>query len=294
MLVGVARTYGVDVHGQRIVEGGAVETVRRLDKSRLILFVVDHLGQTCQRLAHAADLACNVHVPHLIAVARTGTPLLLRAAGLDIGAVVHAVPHPKAHILGYEQRLVGDSVVVDVCRDIYKPRQLLVYRIIGRPHPAVVVIRAVHLDQGGVLCRYGVQISVSVLAILSLVTVEVLPRSLHVPQLLFGCKVPCLPVAAQRVAPYKRPLLTLAQLVDHARDVAAQRFTLVAILAAGVCKGHGRHVVSRAVSLEFRCGRIPSVRYGVAVGRQAVCVAVVIELLRHVERQQVIDGKIPV
>ena len=116
----------VDILRQGIEELGSVEAVGRLDELRLLCLIVHHLRKTSERLTYAAHLAGYIHVPHLVAVARTLTAFLLRAVLLDVCAVVHAVPHPQSHVLGYEQGLVGYALVVKVCGDVDKSGKLLV------------------------------------------------------------------------------------------------------------------------------------------------------------------------
>ena len=71
VLVGVpcAQVIHVVCHG--VEECRCIEAVGRLDETGFLFLVLRHLCQPCQRLRHAAHLSGDVHVPHLVAVART-------------------------------------------------------------------------------------------------------------------------------------------------------------------------------------------------------------------------------
>ena len=285
MLVGVSCADGIHVLCQGPEEGGTVEAVGGFEQSRFVFAIGHHLRQAGQRLGHASHLASDIHVPHLMAVARSCPSLGAVAVALHVCAIVHAVPHPQAHVLGYEQRFLGDGIVVDVGGYVDEARQLLVHAVVGCPHPLLVVIRSIHLDEHAVLRRYGVQVAIAVALILLLVAVEVFPRALHRSQLLFRGEVACLPVASQRVAPHEGALLAAAQHVDHHAQAAAQAMLLLLIAATGVCHGHRTHIVARAVSLQLRGGRVPAVGHGAALCAQPVGVVVVVELLSHIETE---------
>ena len=222
----------------------------------MFLFLVcsRHFRQACQRLCHAAHLSGDVHIPHLIAVAGTLTTLILSAITFDVGAIVQAVPYPQSHVLGYEQRLVGCFFVVNIGGDVDETCQLFVYGVVGRPHPVVVVVGTIHLDEYTMLGGNGVQIAIAILLVLLLIMVEIFPSALHGLQLLLGSEIACLPVAFQLLVPYKRAFLTLAQAIDHLCDVTAQDVLLCLILTAGKGEGQCRHVVPRAVPLQLCCG----------------------------------------
>ena len=294
VLVGVARADGIDVLGQWVEECRTVEAVGGLQQPGLFLRRSRHLRQSGQRLSHAAHLAGNIHVPHLVAVAGTGPALVLPAVALDVGAVVQAVPHPQSHVLSREQGLVGHSAVVDVGGNVDESRQLLVHGIIRCPHPTVVVIGAIHLNQHTVLGGDGVQVAIAVLAGLLLVAVEVGPCALHLAELLLGGKVAGLPVAAQLLVPDERPLLALAQTVHHLGDVSAQNVLLRLVLTTGKGEGQRRYIVAGAVALQLRRRRVPAVRLGIALRRKSVGVAVVIELLPDGQAQQVVNVEVAV
>ena len=260
----------------------------------LLLGSACHLREACQRLGHSAHLAGDVHVPHLVAVAGFGAALVLPSVALHEGAVVQAVPHPQSHILGNEQSLGGSGFVVDIGGDVDETCQLLVYRIIRCPHPALVVVGAVHLYQCAVLGRDGVQVAVAILLILFLIAVEVFPCALHLSQFFLGGEVAGLPVASQLLVPHEGALLALAQSVHHLCDVALEDGFLRFVLTAGKGESHGRHIVARAVALQLRGGRVPAVGLGIALGGESVGVAVVVELLFHRQADELVDVEVAV
>ena len=249
MLVGVTRADGIHIPGQRVEEGRTVEVVGSFQQMGLFLGRASHLRQTGQRLSHATHLAGDVHVPHLIAVAWTGTPLVLTAVALDVCAVVQTVPYPETHILGDEQGLGGCWLVVDVGGDIDESGELFVDGVVGGPHPTLVIIGAVHLNQYTVLGGDGIQVTIAVLLAFLLVAVKIGPGALHLLQLLFGGEVAGFPVAPQLLVPHEGALLTLAQFIYHRLDVLAEDRFLVLILATGEGEGHGRHVVAGTMTL---------------------------------------------
>ena len=207
---------------------------------------------------------------------------------------MQAVPYPESHVLGYQQRLLGDGFVVDVVGYVDETCQLLVYAVVGCPHPVLVVVRAVHLYQCAVLGRDGVEVSVAVVGVILLIVVEVLPGALHLAQFRLGGEVAGFAVAAERFVVDEGTFLTGAQLVHYQADVFLQLCLLRGIGAGGEGHGHCAHVMSAAVALQLRGGRVPSVGFGVAVGGQSVGVTVVIQLLLHVQRQQLVDVHIAV
>ena len=121
---------------------------------------------------------------------------------------MQAVPYPQPHVLGYEQSLGGHPLVVNVGCNIYESGQLLMYRIVGCPHPGFVVVAAIHLDECGMVGRDGIEVSVAIFLPLRLMLVESLPSTLHLAQFGLRGKVASLPVAAQRVVPHEGALLT--------------------------------------------------------------------------------------
>ena len=223
VLVGMTRADGIDIACQGVEECRRVEVVRGLEQMGPLRGVVRHLGQTCQALGHATHLTGDVHVPHLVAVARLGTTFLLRAVALHVGAVVQTVPDPQAHVLGNQPGLVRNLLVIHIGGDVDEARQLLVHTVVGRPYPLLVVVGAVHLDEGAVLGRNSVQVAIAILLVVLLVLVEILPRTLQLPQFRLGSKVASLPVAAQLLVPHKRTLLATSQFIDHQRDVLLQQ-----------------------------------------------------------------------
>ena len=221
MLVGVTRTDGINVPGQRVEEGRAVEVVGGFQQTGLLFWCTCHFRQACQRLSHAAHLTGNVHVPHLIAVARTCATLILLAVALRIGAIVQAIPHPESHVLGRDQRLGCHNRVVDISSNVDETCQLLMHRVIRCPHPIIIIVRAIHLNEHAMLGRDGVQIAIAVLRGLTLIAVKVGPSALHGLQFLLRGEVARLPVASQLFVPHKGTFLTLAQAVHHLGDVTA-------------------------------------------------------------------------
>ena len=207
---------------------------------------------------------------------------------------MQAVPYPQTHVLGYEQRLGCHLLVVHVGGYVDESGQLLVYRVVGRPYPSLVVVAAVHFDECRVMGRDSVDVSVAILLPLLLMLVKCLPGTLHLAQLLLGGKVASLPVAAQLLVPHEGALLAHAQFVYHALHAREQLGLLLLVGSAGIGECQGRHVVTRAMTLELRGGRVPSVRYGVALGRQSVGVAVVVQLLCHVPREYLAYGEVAV
>ena len=167
--------YVVDVSRQRVEELGRVEAVACLKQFGFLVLVAHHLRQACQRLADAAHLAGDIHIPHLIAVAGALAAFLLRSVLLHVGAVVHAVPHPQSHVLGNGEGLVGYGLVVKQVGDVDESGELLVHRVVGCPHSVGVVVWGIFLDEGAVLGGNGVDISVAILLILLFICVEVAP-----------------------------------------------------------------------------------------------------------------------
>ena len=253
-----------------------------------------HFREAGQRLCHSPYLAGNIHVPHLIAVARTAAALGLRSLSKDVCAVVKAVPHPKAHILGDKQSLCSYSLVVHKVGDVDESCQLLMHRVVRRPHPLFVVVGTIHLYEHTMLGRYGVEIAVAVMREVLLVAVEVGPCAFHLAQLGLGCQVASLAVASQRLIIDEGALLTATKFIDHRADVRLQLSFLLCIGAGGVGHSQRTHVVPAAMPLEFRCRRVPSVGLGIAFRRQTVCVAVIVELLPHVKGEELVDVKVAV
>ena len=279
MLVGMTRADGIDILSQGVKEGWTIEIVGSLQKMGLLFSIASHLGETRQRLCHTSHLASDVHVPHLIAIARTSTTLCLRSFAFDVSTIVQTVPHPQSHILGNEQGLGGSGFVIDIGGNVDESCQLLMHRIIWCPHPTVVIIGTIHLNQDAMLGRDGIQITVAILLVSLFIAVKVGPRALHLLQLFLRGEVACLPVATQLFIPYKGPLLTLAQSVDHLDDMLFEDGFLVWVLTTGKSKGQCRHIMARAVTLQLRCRRVPAVRFRIALDREAVGVAIIIELL---------------
>ena len=162
MLVGVACANIIDISCQWFVEGGTVEIGRCLEKSCFLFGTAHHLRKTGQRFTCTPIFTGNVHVPHLIAVARCGSAFLLRTVGFHISAVMKSVPYPEAHILGYQQRFGGHCGIIYIGSNLDEPCKLFVDGVVRCPHPAFVVIGAVHLDHCGMMRRDRIEITVPV------------------------------------------------------------------------------------------------------------------------------------
>ena len=266
VLVGMTRAYIVDVPRQWVEELWGVKAVGCFDELGFLSLVVHHLRQTGKRLADASHLACDIHIPHLVAVARTLASFLLCSVLLDVSAVVHAVPHPQSHILGYEQCLVGDTLVIEICSNVDKTCKLLVNRVIRSPYALGVIIWGIFLDEGAVLCGNGVEITISIAGAVFLVDVESIPCALHLAQFILGCKVTCLTVTSEGIVIYEGALLALAQLVDHTHDVLPQYVLLHRVGCHCICLGNSRHIVTRTMSLELAVGSVPTVTACIAFG----------------------------
>ena len=129
------------------------------------------------------------------------------------------------------------------------------------------------------LGRDGIQVAVAIQLRVLLIAVEVFPGALHLFQFFLWGKVTGLPVASKLLIPDEGTLLALPQAVDHLGDIPFENRFLGRILTTGIGKGHGGHVVSGAVTFEFRGGRIPAVGLRITLRRESVGVTVVIELL---------------
>ena len=251
MLVGMTRTDGIDVAGQRVEEGGRVETGSRLYQAVALLLVCDHHRQSSQRLRHAPHLTGDVHVPHLVTVTRLILALSLRTVFLHIGTVVQAVPHPESHVAGNEQGFLADGLVVDDTGYVNQSGQLLMHGIVRSPHPVLVVIGTIHLDEHAVLRWDGVHVAIAIVTIILLIAVKVLPRAFHRTQFSLGSHVARLEIAAQRVAPHESALLTASHLGQHEADATQQRRLFLFVLTTGIGHGHSREIMPCAMSLEF-------------------------------------------
>ena len=174
---------GADVRGMRIVQGPVV-------KARTVSFdaPVRHVGNTT---------------------------LFRSSLRIDESPVFEPVPHPEAHVFRNLQSFFGDSLVIHMRSYIYQPGQLFVHDIIWSPDPVPIVIWPIHLNQGAMCGRYGVEITVSIFSIIFLIFIEGLPSALHFPQLIFRRIVPCLQITAKRVTPGESPLLALPKAVHH-------------------------------------------------------------------------------
>ena len=294
MLVRVTGADIVDILRKRLIERRGIEALRRFQQVRL-LHRVRRLGrQAGQGFLHAAHLAGDVHVPHLIAVARPCLALRLVAVHLHIGPVMQAVPHPEAHVLRDQQRLRGDLRIVDVLGNVNEPGQLLVDGVIRGPHTLLIIIRSVFLDEDRMLRRNGVDIAVSVAPGILLVLIEGRPRSFQLVEFRFGNQVPRLAIAAQCIVPDKGKFLTGTQFINYPLDPFLQGRPGGRIVGTGERERQGGHVVARPVSLELRGRGIPAVGDGIALRRKAVGVTIVVQLLGDVQRKKVPDVQVAV
>ena len=126
--------------------------------------------------------------------------------------------------------------------------------VVGGPDSALIVIGCVFLYQHGMLCGYGVQVSVAIGAAVFLVLVKCIPGAFKLHELGLGGQVSGLTVAAQTVVPYKSQLLAGAHLIDHAADALHQLAAQSCVISPGVCKRQSRQIVAGAVPLEFGVG----------------------------------------
>ena len=109
---------------------------------------------------------------------------------------MHAVPHPEPHVAGYGEGFLADGFIFNDVGDINQSGQLLMHSIIRCPHPVLVVIGAIHLDEHTMLGRNGVDIAIAVVAIVLLVAVEILPRAFQLAKFCLWCHVASLEIAA--------------------------------------------------------------------------------------------------
>ena len=244
MLVGMAGTDVVDVLAQRIVELRCIETVGCLEELCLFIRIGNHLRKTGERFTHTSHLTGDVHVPHLIAVARLSSALILGAVLLHVSAVVHTVPYPESHILGDEECLIADFLIIKVGGDVYQTGKLLVYTIIRCPYPIGVVVGTIHFYQGTMLSRNGVDIAVTILFRMLLILIKSSPGALHLSEFCLRSEITSLPVALQILVIYEGLLLTFSQLIHHSGDVLTEDCLLLRIGCHGVCLCDCRHIVT--------------------------------------------------
>ena len=282
VLVSMTGADVVDVPAQRVEELRRIKAVGCLEELRLLIRIGNHLGKSGERFAHSSHLSGYVHVPHLVSVARLGSALILVAILLHVSAIMHSVPHPEPHVLGYEKCLVADFLVIKIGGYVDESCQLLVYAVVRRPHPVAVVVGTIHLYQGAMLSRNGVDVAVAILLRMLLVFIKGSPGALHLSEFSLGSEISRLPVAVQILVEHEGFLLALAQFVHHAGDVFAEDGLLFGLGCHGVRLCDGRHVVARTMPLEFGIRRIPAVASGVALGAQCVGIPIVVELLTHV------------
>ena len=244
MLVSMAGTDIIDVLTQRIIELRCVETVGCLEKFCLFIRIGNHLRKTGERFAHTSHLTGDVHVPHLVAVARLGSALILGAVLLYISAVVHAVPYPKSHILGDEESLIADFLIIKIGCDVYQTGKLLVYAVIRCPNPIGVVVNTIHFNQSTMLSRNGVDIAVAIKFRVLLILIKSSPGALHLSEFSLRSEITSLPVALQILIIYKGAFLAFSELVHHSGDVLAEDGFLLWVSCHGVCLCDSRHIVA--------------------------------------------------
>ena len=244
MLIGMAGTDVVDVLAQRIVELRRIETVGRLKELRLLIRIGNHLRKTGERFAHTSHLTGDIHVPHLVTVAWLGSAFILGAVLLHVSAVVHAVPYPESHILGNEESLVADFLIIKVGGDVYQTGKLLMYTIIRCPNPIGVVVGTIHLNKSTMLSRNGIDIAVTIQFRVLLIFIKSSPGTLHLSEFCLRSEITSLPVALQILIIYEGFLLTLSQLIHHTGDVLAEDCLLLRIGCHGVCLCDCRHIVT--------------------------------------------------
>ena len=244
MLVGMAGADVIDVLAQRIIELRRVETVGCLEELCLFIRIGNHLRKTGERFTHTSHLTGDVHVPHLVAVARLGSALILGAVLLYVSAVVHTVPYPESHILGNKECLIADFLIVKVGDDVYQTGKLLVYAVIRCPNPIGVIVGTIHLDKSTMLSRNGVDIAVTIQFRVLLIFIKSRPSALHLSEFCLWSEITSLPVALQILIIYKGHLLILSQLIHHSGDVLAKDGFLLRIGCHGVCLCDCRHIVA--------------------------------------------------
>ena len=282
MLVGMAGADVIDVLAQRIIELRRIETVGSLEELCLFIRIGNHLGKSGERFAHTSHLTGDVHVPHLVAVARLGSALILGAVLLYVSAVVHAVPYPESHILGDEESLIADFLIIKVGCDVYQTGKLLVYAVIRCPNPIGVVVGTIHFYQGAMLSRNGIDIAVTIQFRVLLILIKSSPGALHLSEFCLRSEITSLPVALQFLIIYEGLLLTLSQLIHHSGDVLAEDCLLFRISCHGVCLCDCRHIVTRSMTLELGIRRIPAIALGITLGTESVGIAIVVELLGNI------------
>ena len=244
MLVSMAGTDIIDVLAQRIIELRCVETVGCLEELCLFIRIGNHLRKTGERFAHTSHLTGDVHVPHLVAVARLGSALILGAVLLYVSAVVHAVPYPESHILSDEESLVADFLIIKVGGDVYQTGKLLMYTIIRCPNPIGVVVGTIHLNKSTMLSRNGIDIAVTIQFRVLLIFIKSSPSALHLSEFCLWSEITRLPVTLQILIIYEGFLLTLSQLIHHSGDVLAKDGFLLRIGCHGVCLCNCRHIMA--------------------------------------------------
>ena len=284
----------VDVTTERIKESRRIEIRGSLQQTQFLRRFSNHFRQATQGFSHTAHFTSDVHVPHLVTVAGPLTTFLTTAFRLDEGAVVQTIPHPQTHILGNEQCLVGNLPFIDVIGNVDESRQLFMDTVIRSPHPFLIIIRAIALDEHRMLCRNGIQVAVAIVLPVLFVPVKSRPAAFQFLQFRLWSQVTGFPVATQRVVPHEGSFLTLAQFIDHSTDTLSQLRLNSLVLRRCKSKGQCRHIMSRTVTFEFCGGRVPPICHRITFRRQSVSVAIVIKLLSHVPRKDGTDVEVTV
>ena len=157
---------------------------------------------------------------------------------------MHAVPYPESHILGNEESLVADFLIIKVGGDVYQTGKLLMYTIIRCPNPIGVVVGTIHLNKSTMLSRNGIDIAVTIQFRVLLIFIKSSPGTLHLSEFCLRSEITSLPVALQILIIYEGFLLTLSQLIHHTGDVLAEDCLLLRIGCHGVCLCDCRHIVT--------------------------------------------------
>ncbi len=126
------------------------------------------------------------------------------------------------------------------------------------------------------LGRNGIDVAISIASTVLLVLVERTPCPLHRPEFLLRSQVACFAVAAEYGIIDEGEFLTLAHFVNHPLYAAFQFSLQTCIISACIRKGKSREIVAGAMTLEFRCRRVPSVGPSITIFRKTVCIAVVV------------------
>jgi hypothetical protein len=114
----MATSDGIDILGKRVEEFRRIKIVGCLDKLCLLLLVAHHFRESSKHLAHSSHLTGDIHIPHLIAIARLGTTLIRCAVSFQISTIMQAIPYPQSHVLGYQESLGYRLGIIKVSGDV--------------------------------------------------------------------------------------------------------------------------------------------------------------------------------